>query len=300
MSTRLIHRPARTTRPPAATPARTIEAPPNLPEGMTGTIAMSLLPVAGVMSSVVMMTVLRDNQFAALGAIILVATVISSVALLLSPYGRAQRTRRTRRKAYLAYVEGLREEFASEERARRERADVLDPPPYALYDIVRDPARLWERRRGDTDFLRVRVGIGEVTVCDLRIADGSSSVLTPPDLFMLNEASALMNRFRTGIDLPLTVPLNQVGNISLIGPREDCLRVARALLVQTAATHAPDDVAMALAVPGDRIADWGWAMWLPHLLDAEQLDGPVAARRIAPSAPQLARQLGPDLRRRAS
>ncbi|MEU4260521.1 type VII secretion protein EccCa [Streptomyces argenteolus] len=300
MSTRLIHRPARTIRPPVATPARTIEAPPDLPEGMTGTIAMSLLPVAGVMSSLVMMTVVRDNRLAALGAIILVVTVIGTVALLLSPYGKAQRTRRTRRKAYLAYVEDLREKLASEERARRERADVLDPPPYALYDIVRDPARLWERRRGDADFLRVRAGIGEVTVCDLKIAEGSSSVLTPPDLFMLNEASALMKRFRTGIDLPLTVPLGQVGNISLIGPREDCLRVVRALLVQTAATHAPVDVAMALAVPGDRIADWGWAMWLPHLLDVEQLDGPVAARRIAPSAPQLARRLGADLRRRAS
>ncbi|MER6235202.1 type VII secretion protein EccCa [Streptomyces clavifer] len=300
MSTRLIHRPARTIRPPAATPARTIEAPPNLPEGKAGNIAMSLLPVAGVMSSVVMMTVVRNSQFAALGALILVVTVIGSVALLFSQRGKAQRTRRTQREAYLAYVEDLREELASEERARRERADVLDPPPHALYDIVQNPARLWERRRGDADFLRVRVGTGEMPVRDLNIADQGTSVLTPPDLFMLNEASALMNRFRTGTELPLTVPLDRVGNISVIGPREDCLRVARALLVQTAATHAPDDVALALAVPGDRIADWEWAKWLPHLLDAEQLDGPVAARRIAPSAPQLARQLGPDLRRRAS
>ncbi|GAA3304178.1 hypothetical protein GCM10020295_54620 [Streptomyces cinereospinus] len=57
---------------------------------------------------------------------------------------------------------------------------------------------------------------------------------------------------------------------------------------------------MALAAPGDRIADWEWAKWLPHLLDGEQFDGPVAARRIAPSVPQLARQIGPELRRRAS
>ncbi|WP_406148911.1 type VII secretion protein EccCa [Streptomyces sp. NBC_01012] len=300
MSTRLIHRPARTTRPPAASEPRTIEAPPNLPEGKAGNIAMSLLPVAGVMSSVVMMTVVRNSQFAGLGAIILVVTIIGSVALLFSQRGKAQRTRRTQREAYLAYVEDLREELSGEERARRERADVLNPPPHALYDIVRDPARLWERRRVDADFLRVRVGTGEMPVRDLRVADQGSSVLTPPDLFMLNEASALMTRFRTGTELPLTVPLDRVGNISVIGPREDCLRVARALLVQAAATHAPDDVAMALAVPGDRVADWEWAKWLPHLLDTEQFDGPVAARRIAPSAPQLARQLGPELRRRAS
>ncbi|MFJ8755774.1 type VII secretion protein EccCa [Streptomyces cyaneofuscatus] len=300
MSTRLIHRPARTTRPPATTEPRTIEAPPNLPEGKAGNIAMSLLPVAGVMSSVVMMTVVRNSQFAALGAIILVVTVIGSVALLFSQRGKAQRTRRTQREAYLAYVEDLREELSAEERERRERADVLNPPPYALYDIVRDPARLWERRRVDDDFLRVRVGTGEMPVRDLRIAEPGSSVLTPPDLFMLNEASALVKRFRNGTELPLTVPLDRIGNVSVIGPREDCLRVARALLVQTAALHAPDDVAIALAAPGDRMADWEWAKWLPHLLDTEQFDGPVAARRIAPSAPQLARQLGPELRRRAS
>ncbi|MER6191876.1 type VII secretion protein EccCa [Streptomyces cyaneofuscatus] len=300
MSTRLIHRPARTTRPPATPAPRTIEAPPNLPEGKAGNIAMSLLPVAGVMSSVVMMTVVRNSQFAALGAIILVVTVIGSVALLFSQRGKAQRTRRTQREAYLAYVEDLREELSAEERERRERADVLNPPPYALYDIVRDPARLWERRRVDDDFLRVRVGTGEMPVRDLRIAEPGSSVLTPPDLFMLNEASALVKRFRNGTELPLTVPLDRIGNVSVIGPREDCLRVARALLVQTAALHAPDDVAIALAAPGDRMADWEWAKWLPHLLDGEQFDGPVAARRIAPSAPQLARQLGPELRRRAS
>ncbi|EFE74683.1 FtsK/SpoIIIE family protein [Streptomyces filamentosus NRRL 15998] len=259
-----------------------------------------MLPVAGVMSSVVMMTVVRNSQFAALGAIILVVTVIGSVALLFSQRGKAQRTRRTQREAYLAYVEDLREELSGEERERRERADVLNPPPYALYDIVRDPARLWERRRVDDDFLRVRVGTGEMPVRNLQIAEPGSTVLTPPDLFMLNEASALVNRFRNGTELPLTVPLDRIGNVSVIGPREDCLRVARALLVQTAALHAPDDVAIALAAPGDRMADWEWAKWLPHLLDTEQFDGPVAARRIAPSAPQLARQIGAELRRRAS
>ncbi|MFC4331723.1 type VII secretion protein EccCa [Streptomyces andamanensis] len=300
MSTRLIHRPARTTRPAAAPEPRTIEAPPNLPEGKAGSIATSLLPVAGVMSSVVMMTVVRNSQFAGLGAIILVVTLAGSMTLVFSQRGKAQRTRRTQREAYLAYLEDLREELSGEERERRERAQVLNPPPDALYDIVRDPARLWERRRVDGDFLRVRVGTGEMPVRDLKVAQQGSSVLTPPDQFMLNEASALMSRFSSGTELPLTVPLDRVGNISVIGPREDTLRVARALMVQTAATHAPDDVAMALAAPGDRIGDWEWAKWLPHLLDPEQFDGPVAARRIAPSLPQLARQTGAELRRRAS
>ncbi|MDH6109231.1 S-DNA-T family DNA segregation ATPase FtsK/SpoIIIE [Kitasatospora sp. MAP12-15] len=300
MSTRLIHRPARTVRPPATPEARTIEAPPNLPEGKSGNIAMSLMPMVGLMSSVIMMTFVRNSQFAGLGAILLLVTVVGSVGMAFSQRGKAQRTRRTQREAYLAYLEDLREQLAVEERSRADHADVLNPPPHALYDIVRDPARLWERRRTDGDFLQVRVGTGEMPVRDLRIGQQSSSAMTPPDRFMLNEASALTTRFRTGTELPLTVPLDRVGDISVIGPREDCLRVARALLIQTTALHAPDDVAVALAVPGERLTDWEWAKWLPHLLDTEQFDGPVAARRIAPSVPQLARQLGLELRRRAS
>ncbi|MFI5881750.1 type VII secretion protein EccCa [Streptomyces sp. NPDC051554] len=300
MSTRLIHRPARTTRPAAVPEADTIEAPPNLPEGKAGSVLHSLLPVAGVMSSVVMMTIVRNSQFAGLGAIILVVTLAGSLAMAFSQRGKAQRVRRTQREAYLAYLEDLREQLAKEERERREQAQVLNPPPDALYDIVRDPARLWERRRTDGDFLRVRVGTGQMPVRDLRVAQQGSSALAPPDRFMLNEASALTSRFSTGTELPLTVPLDRVGNISVIGPREDTLRVARALLVQAAATHAPDDVAVAVAAPGDRLADWEWTKWLPHLLDTEQFDGPVAARRIAPSLPQLARQIGGELRRRAS
>ncbi len=116
MSTRLIHRPARTTRPPAASEPRVVEAPPNLPEGKAGNVAMSLLPVAGVMSSVVMMTVVRNSQFAALGALLLVVTVIGSLVMVFSQRGKAQRTRRTQREAYLAYLEDLREELATEER----------------------------------------------------------------------------------------------------------------------------------------------------------------------------------------
>ncbi|MET8177753.1 type VII secretion protein EccCa [Streptomyces sp. NPDC005336] len=301
MTIRLVHRPARTTRPLPEPEARTIEAPPNLPEGKAAGAAMSLLPIAGVMSSVVMMTVLRSGQFAAIGALVLVVTVIGAVGLLFSQRGRAQRTRRQQRERYLEYLEELRDELTAEERAWRGTARVLDPPPQALYDIARDPARLWERRRTDPDFLRARIGTGEMPLRPLTVSRQAGSVLTPPDPFMLNEAGALVSRYGMVTDLPLTVPLDRAGNVSVVGERAAVLRVVRALLVQTAVGHAPDDVALALAAPGDRLEeDWAWLKWLPHILDPEERDGPVAARRIAPDLVQLARLLGHDLRRRAA
>ncbi|MEV8015302.1 type VII secretion protein EccCa [Streptomyces sp. NPDC086554] len=301
MTHRLVHRPARSTRPLAAAPERTIEPPPNLPEGKMGNAATALLPMAGVMGSVVMMTVIRNSQFAAVGAIVLVFALLGAVALFLSQRGKAQRTRRTQRERYLEYVEEQREELGAVERELRQQARVLNPPPTALYDLVRDPARLWERRRLDTDFLRVRLGTGDVPVQQLEIGQNSGSgVLTPPDPFMLNEARALQHRFTTATDFPLMAPLDRAGNVSIIGEREGTLRVARALLIQAAVTHAPDDVAIGLAVSGDRLPEWEWAKWLPHILDPQQDDGPVAARRTAPDLATLAQQCAPDLRRRSS
>ena len=224
MSTRLIHRPAQDHPargpPPRHAPSR---PPPNLPEGKSGNIAMSLLPMAGVMSSVVMMTVIRNSQFAGLGAIILVVTVIGSVALFFSQRGKAQRTRRTQREA----LSGLSGGAARGARRRGTRAARTrrDPQP-AAGRPVRHRARPGPavgapplRRRLPAGARRHRRNAR--TRSEDRSA-GLRRVLTPPDRFMLNEASALMARFRTGTELPLTVPLDRVGNVSVIGPREDC------------------------------------------------------------------------------
>jgi ESX secretion system protein EccC len=302
VSTRQVHRPARVTRPLPEPAERHIEPPPNLPDSKANSSAASLLPMMGVMGSVVMMTIIRSSQFAALGAIILVVAVIGGAALIFSQRGRAQRTRRVQRERYLEYLEELRVELADEDRERRAAARVLDPLPEALYDLVRDPARLWERRRQDRDFLRVRIGTGQVTVRHLALSRaGGSAVLTPPDPFMLNEAAGLQERFGTAPEMPLTVPLDRAGDISVIGERADVLRVARTLAVRAAVCHAPDDLALALAAPEERLAaDWEWLKWLPHVLDPDAWDGPVNARRIAESTHRLGRGLAAELRQRAA
>ncbi|MFF5652549.1 type VII secretion protein EccCa [Streptomyces collinus] len=299
MTQQVIHRPARSTRPLAPAAPRTIEAPPNLPEGKVGNAATALLPMAGVVSSVVLMTVIRNSQFAAIGAIVLVVALFGAVALFLSQRGKAQRTRRVQRERYLEYLEELREELGAAERERRQAARVLNPPPEALYDLVRDPARLWERRRQDADFLSVRAGTGDVPAHELGIAQNSTGgVLTPPDPFMLNEARALQGRFGTATGFPLTVPLDRAGNVSIIGDRDGVLRVARALLLHAAVTHAPDD--LAVGIGSDDEPEWAWVKWLPHVLDPQTFDGPVAARRMAPHLAALARLCAPELRQRAA
>ncbi|CAM5633371.1 S-DNA-T family DNA segregation ATPase FtsK/SpoIIIE OS=Streptomyces albaduncus OX=68172 GN=FHS32_000247 PE=4 SV=1 [Streptomyces griseoloalbus] len=115
------------------------------------------------------------------GAVVLVFALIGAVALFLSQRGKAQRTRRTQRERYLEYLEEMREELGTAEQRLRDAERELNPSPDALYDVVRDPARLWERRRQDSDFLRVRVGLGDVPVQGPVIQQsGSGRVLDTP------------------------------------------------------------------------------------------------------------------------
>ena len=294
-----MHRPARLVRPAAAGGPRTIEAPPTLPEGRSGNPLQALLPVAGATSSLGMMLVFRNPAMLAVGALIMVVAIFGGLAMLLSQSGQAARQRRQQRERYLDYLEELRQELAGDEQRARAEALALDPPPAALVDVVRDPARRWERRRGDLDFLRLRAGMGQVPARPVVLQDDGTS-LRPTDRFMRAEARAVERRFATVPQMPLLVPLDRAGSVSVVGDRAGVLELARALLVQLAALHAPDDVGVAVACPTHRLDDWSWTKWLPHLLDPGRRDGPTEARRIAPGLDRLAGALAADLGARAT
>ncbi|MFI9529095.1 type VII secretion protein EccCa [Micromonospora rosaria] len=276
-----------------------MESPPTLPDGKALPNVVMLVPAVGVAGSMSMMLFSRGSAFAVLGALVLVGALVAGGVLLLAQRGQASRTRREQRERYLDYLEELRGTLATEEKDARARARLLSPSPGALVDTVRDPARLWERRRRDADFLAVRAGLGTVPARPVELPDRGTA-LSPTDPFMLAEARAILRRFRTAPGMPLVVPLDRVGNVSVIGPRASVLRAVRALLVQTAAWHAPDDVALAVAHPPQREADWHWVKWLPHVLDRDVRDGAVPARRIAPDPAHLRALLHPELTRRAA
>ncbi|GAA1982832.1 type VII secretion protein EccC [Nocardiopsis rhodophaea] len=298
MSIRIVHRPARTVHPPPQQEPHEVEAPPTLPDGNAQTNPlMSILPMVGMMGSLTIMMVLRNPAFMALGAIVLVVAALAAVGMLFSRRGQAARQRRNQRELYLEYLEELREDLSRWEQETRAHARQLDPPPEALYDAVHDPTRLWERRRRDRDFLRVRVGTGTMPGRLLRLAE-KGTALAPTDPFMLSEARGAIRRFERIPEMPFTVPLDMVGNVSVIGERADAMRLMRALLAQFSVFHAPEDAALAVMHPTSRAEDWDWVKWLPHALDQQRRDSGVNARLIAATPAKLGALLADDLRAR--
>jgi S-DNA-T family DNA segregation ATPase FtsK/SpoIIIE len=276
---------------------RVIEPAPTLGGsggGGGGGAMQMLLPMVGSVGSVAMMTMGRSGPMVMVGIGMLALTLVGSVAGVLASRGRGGKDRKNQRTRYLDYLERMRDEFSKEERKARAQALELNPPPDALLDCVSDVSRLWERRRTDSDFLQPRCGSGRVPVVPAVVGQAGSA-MEPPDQFMMAEANALVRRFTEIPDMPLTVPLDHVGNVSIVGDREGVVRVARSLLVQTAVFHAPEDVAIAACYPRASMPDWHWMNWLPHVQDPERKQGPTPFRRIAETPLKLSQLLSDDL-----
>ncbi|WP_405058951.1 type VII secretion protein EccCa [Kribbella sp. NBC_01505] len=260
-------------------------------------MVQSLVPMIGGLGSVAMMTMGRSGPMVMVGIVLLVVTLLASLIGALSSRGKGGKDRRHQRTRYLDYLERLREEFSVEERKARGQALELNPPPDALLDCVTDVSRLWERRRTDSDFMQPRCGSGRVPVVPA-VVGRSGSAMEPPDPFMMAEANALVRRFTLIPDMPLTVPLDHVGNVSIVGDREGVVRVARSLIVQSAVWHAPEDLEMAASFPPAASPEWQWMTWLPHVQDPDRRQGGVPFRRLAETPDELTQLLSDDLGRR--
>lgn len=299
MTRTLVHRPARVVRPLASPPDVPVAAPPQMNDAAGGAGLQSLFPVVGAVGSMTMMLVLRGNPlFVLVGVMVLVVALVGGVGMALSHRGTASRGRRLQRERYLDYLEGLRADLREAERDARDAARTVHPDPVALVDVVRDPERRWERRRTDPDFLDLRVGSGDRPWFDLVVPQDPNPT-QPFDAAMAAEAEAVRVRHSTVPQMPITVALDRVGEVAVIGPRAAGLAVVRALTVQATALHAPDDLQLAAAFPADRADDWAWLGAVPHLVDDALFDGPVSARRVAADLPGLVRVVGPGLVDRA-
>ncbi|MBO0894914.1 MAG: hypothetical protein J2O39_11095, partial [Acidimicrobiales bacterium] len=161
-------------------------------------------------------------------------------------------------RARVDFDEHLAELVAAEEKARREAL----PDPAAIHRIATThSSRLWERRPGDPDFLRLRVGLHDAPA-RVTLRDRAGSATTKAPVARL---------------VPASFELRPAGVAGVAGSRPARLALARSLLTQAAVLHSPTDLRIVVLSSPDEAADWEWAAFLPHLVPP---DSRFACRRL--------------------
>ena len=103
MSIRIVHRPARTTPALQSLPEVPLESPPTLADGSdgAGSAALRILPLLGAGAAMTVMMLFRRSNFAVIGALMMIVTVIASGVMMFSQRGRAGKERRESRDVYI-------------------------------------------------------------------------------------------------------------------------------------------------------------------------------------------------------
>ncbi len=180
----------------------------------------------------------------------------------------------------------LRESLDAAVTAEGERRRAGQPDPAELLLTVEGRlARIWERRQVDPDAMVLRIGLGDVhsrvRVVSADGTDGEAPVLS---------------------DVPVGVPLQQVGVLGVAGLRPLVVGLARSLIAQVAGWHSPSEVSLVILAEDEQSAAyWLWATLLPHsrpddgaagLSSLGSLDrGDQVRRRVAELEQTLAERL---------
>jgi S-DNA-T family DNA segregation ATPase FtsK/SpoIIIE len=226
-----------------------------------------LVPLAGSGGSVAFLLAApgpRPGWLVALVVGAAVASVVAGLALRLVERRATRRARRRERVRYLGHLDqtALRADHLAA--AQLAAAEHLHPDLPLLWATVERTDRLWERRPADTDFLTVRVGRGPVPLATPVRLDRPADPLVEHDPELMAAVERLVRRATHLPDAPVVVPLRRLAVIALTGPPARARALARAIICQLAAFHAPDDLRFLAAHPPTAHPAWRWIERLPH------------------------------------
>ncbi|MBW5483168.1 type VII secretion protein EccCa [Streptomyces bambusae] len=273
MSQIVVKRPPRALPPEVPSDEVRLEAPPELPRGQQEGMAMQLLPMLGMGSSVVFFFMPNVPPFMRImGVLMLVSTVAMVIAQIMRFRKGTQGQMADVRRDYLKYLAQTRRQVRRTARAQRDAQLYLHPAPEQLWSVVAEGSRLWERRVGDEDFGQARLGLG---------AQQLATPLVAPDTAPVDELEPLtagaMQRFlkiHSSLDgLPMAVSMRAFYHVTVSGEPAAARGTARAMVAQLATLHSPEDLLVAVVTAPGAAPAWDWVKWLPHTQVLGQVDG---------------------------
>lgn len=270
-----------------------IPAPPPAPTPPTISWLTVALPLVGTLIGFVAIGFIALTSNAS-GTTFLVSMFIS-IPMILATYLTSILSYTSQRKRYREQVRQREEKYELILKARRTELEKLrnehhtartrthPPPDECLERVQRRERTLWERSPQDEDFLHIRLGLGEEPLnVTIKVPSIEVSLQDDP---LVEKALRLATEFRTVSDVPIVLPLRQVGSAGFVGSRNNLLDIVRALLVHLTTHHAPDEVKLVVVFPPHEVEEWAWVRWFPHVWDAGR------ERRFLAWEPKAAHQL---------
>ncbi len=201
------------------------------------------------------------------------------------------------RREYLNYLRGIRDLARRAGSEQRKHLTWIHPEPVALASVAEEGTRVWERAPNDEDWLLVRYARGPQRL-GLELKPPESDTIDKLDPVSASALHRLLATHRILPDLPTAVALNSFARIEITGSEEHARAQARALLVQAATFHAPDQLVIAVLTEPAALPHWDWVKWLPHAQSRREADAAGPRRLVCTDLDELVSLLPADLSER--
>lgn len=256
-----------------------IDPPPQLQKADTVPLALMLGPSITMGMTSLSTGILSLNNVLANGGEITQAlpTVFMSVSMLLGTvmwpvltkqYEKKQHLKndKKRQDKYLAYLDGIRDEV---KRKCKEQSDILNEnlisPAACASRIAERKQNLWERVIGQDDFLKLRLGLGDLPL--------DADVKYPEKKFTMDDDSLQDAMFALGSEpkrltgVPVSVSFVDNTAVGICGEHASVTNMLKSLILQMIALHSYDELKIMLITDANDRNEWDFIRPIPHFWD---------------------------------
>jgi len=297
VSTELFKRPPRRRGPQLPRGELLLESPPELPEVLPksfGQVLMLLPMLCGAGAMMFMMGSRSGGTMSYVaGGLFGVSMLGMAVSNLGNTGGKDKAELNAERRDYMRYLAQARKRVRRATDQQRAAQQWRHPEPDSLWSIVAS-GRMWERRSTDDDFGEVRVARGPQRLAVKIVPPETKPVedLEPMSAIALRRFVRTHNSVQ---DLPISMSVRSFSKIVLRGEYDVTTAMARSVMAQLAALHSPDDLIIAVVAAAERMDNWRWTKWLPHLQHPTRVDAAGALRLAFEDMTSLERALQEEL-----
>ncbi|WP_042462813.1 type VII secretion protein EssC [Neobacillus dielmonensis] len=176
---------------------------------------------------------------------------------------------KVRQERYSQYLEKMKQVIANECRYQSEILHENHITLDACLERIQNRDRtLWERVIGQEDFLKVRVGLGNLPLeAEIKYPEKKFTLHDDnlqDELYQLVETPPILKQ------VPVTISLIEERVTGIIGKRGNAVAFAKGIILQLAALHSYDELKLVFLYDQDEHDSWKFAKWLPHTWDDEQ------------------------------
>lgn len=202
-------------------------------------------------------------------------TLIMSVSMLIGTvlwpiltkkYEKKQKLKaeRARQEKYLAYLNGINDKIRE---VNQEQCEILNENFVSQEECVERIAKmkdnLWEKTIGQTDFLKIRLGMGTLPA-DIEITFQKQRFSMEDDTLQ-NAMTALAEQPQELRPVPVTISLADCKAAGVYGKKKDTDNLIKVMITQMIALHSYDELKLMLFTDETDCDNWAFVKNMPHV-----------------------------------